>query len=34
VTSSAELGGSTASSLIGELLANTPVPVRAPVAAG
>jgi MoxR-like ATPase len=34
VTSSAELGGSTSSSLIGELLANTPVPVRAPVAAG
>jgi MoxR-like ATPase len=34
VTSSAELGGSTSSTLIGELLANTPVPVRAPVAAG
>jgi MoxR-like ATPase len=34
VTSSAELGGATSSSLIDELLANTPVPVRAPVAAG
>jgi MoxR-like ATPase len=34
VTSSAELGGATSSSLIAELLANTPVPVRAPVAAG
>jgi MoxR-like ATPase len=34
VTSSAELGGSTSSTLIGEILANTPVPVRAPVAAG
>jgi MoxR-like ATPase len=33
VTSSAELGGSTSSSLIGELLANTPVPVGATVAA-
>jgi MoxR-like ATPase len=34
ITSAAELGGSSASSLIGELLASTPVPVRAPVAAG
>ncbi len=34
ITSAAELGGSTASSLIGELLASTPVPVHAPVAAG
>lgn len=34
VTSAAELGGSTSSSLVAELLASTPVPVRAPVAAG
>jgi MoxR-like ATPase len=34
VTSPAEMGGSSASSLIGEILASTPVPVRAPVAAG
>jgi MoxR-like ATPase len=36
VTSSAELSGATSSSssLISEILANTPVPVRAPVAAG
>jgi MoxR-like ATPase len=33
-TSTAELGGSSASSLISEILASTPVPVRAPVAAG
>ena len=34
ITSAAELGGSSASSLIAELLSSTPVPVRAPVAAG
>jgi MoxR-like ATPase len=34
VTAAAELGGSSSSSLIGELLASTPVPVRANVAAG
>jgi MoxR-like ATPase len=34
VTSAAELGGSTSSTLVAELLASTPVPVRAPVAAG
>jgi MoxR-like ATPase len=34
VTSSAELGGHSSSSLIAELLASVPVPVRAPVAAG
>jgi MoxR-like ATPase len=34
VTSPAEMGGSSASSLIREILASTPVPVRAPVAAG
>jgi hypothetical protein len=34
VTSAAELGGSSSSLLIDELLASVPVPVRAPVAAG
>jgi MoxR-like ATPase len=34
VTSAAELGGSSSSLLIAELLASTPVPVRAPVPAG
>ncbi len=34
ITSAAELAGSSASSLIGEILATTSVPVRAPVAAG
>ena len=34
VISPAEMGGSSASSLIREILASTPVPVRAPVAAG
>jgi MoxR-like ATPase len=34
VTSSAELGGQSSSSLIAEILASVPVPVRAPVAAG
>jgi MoxR-like ATPase len=34
LTSAAELGGSTSSTLVAELLASTPVPVRAPVAPG
>jgi MoxR-like ATPase len=34
ITSAAELGGSSSSSLIDELLASVPVTVRAPVAAG
>jgi MoxR-like ATPase len=34
VTSAAELGGQSSATLIAELLASVPVPVRAPVAAG
>jgi MoxR-like ATPase len=34
ITSTAELGGSSSSSLVAELLAAIPVPVRAPVATG
>jgi hypothetical protein len=34
MTSAAELGGSSSSSLVAELLASVPVPVRVSVAAG